>query len=141
MLFQHVLPRFHLKQRKDEKCRNRESLTAEKQSAVLFPGPEPVYHPHRAGKHLCCAAQSFSSVLDKWKRGKKIQRMFLSGKMQPYVPHPPLLLMLGRMRLLHPKLQKGSQGSCIGYFCFIQADHLMGIISCGSNEVFISALN
>lgn len=29
VFFQHVLPRFCLKQRKDEKCRARDSLTAE----------------------------------------------------------------------------------------------------------------
>lgn len=32
---------------------------------------EPVYNQHTAGKHLYCAAQSFSSVLDKWKKKKK----------------------------------------------------------------------
>lgn len=42
VFFQHVLPSLRLKQRKDEKCRARDSLTAENRCAAPWDREEPV---------------------------------------------------------------------------------------------------
>lgn len=70
---------------------------------------------------ICTEQGNISAVqqgrfLQCWTRGKgeKNQRILLPGKMRSHGPHPPLLLMLGGMRLLNPTLQKGFLRSYTG---------------------------
>jgi len=46
---------------------------------ALWDREEPVYNQHWVGKHLYYLAQSFSLMLDRWKK-EKSQRMVLSGR-------------------------------------------------------------
>lgn len=109
VFFQRVLPRFRLQWRKDEKCRARESLTAENHS-LLLPGTEksPCIISTEQGNISTVQHRRFLQcwTSGKRKKKKKSQRMVVSGEMQSYVPCPPLLLTLGCMGLLRSNFRR-----------------------------------
>lgn len=141
VFFQRVLPSFRLKQREDEKCRARESLTAENHCLLCCsPGQRRacVWSAPSSKTSLLSSTVIFFGVGQVGKRRErkeKSQRMVLSGEMQCYVPHPSLLLMY---RIAKLRLHKGFLGVYIGCFYCTRACLVLGIIFGGINEVFIS---